>query len=88
MKHQIRAVLTSMHKDPDAMKELHKGCIERFVPVQDEDYDDIRAMFQRVQALTEVALSSDTPIAQTSSTDPVMQPLDRQTCQNAQVKTE
>lgn len=49
LKQRVRAALVSMHEDPLAVKELHKGCIERFVPVCDADYDDLRAMFARVQ---------------------------------------
>ena len=49
LKQRVRAVLISMHEDPRAAKELNKGRIERFVPVCDADYDDLRAMFARVQ---------------------------------------
>jgi phosphonate transport system substrate-binding protein len=49
LKREIQAVLVTLHKDPVAVEELRKGAIERFVPVVDEDYDDIRAMWQRVQ---------------------------------------
>ncbi len=49
LKQSVRAVLIAMHEDPHAAKELRKGCIEHFVPVRDADYDDLRAMFARVQ---------------------------------------
>ncbi|MDQ2884827.1 MAG: PhnD/SsuA/transferrin family substrate-binding protein [Chloroflexota bacterium] len=49
LKQRVRTVLVSMHKDPLAAKELHKGCIERFIPMRDADYDDLRTMFARVQ---------------------------------------
>jgi phosphonate transport system substrate-binding protein len=49
MKQRIQMVLLSMHEDPSAAKELHKGQIECFAPVRDEDYDDIRAMVALVQ---------------------------------------
>jgi phosphonate transport system substrate-binding protein len=52
LKQRVRAVLIAMHEDPHAAKELRKGCIERFVPVRDADYDDLRAMFARVQQVT------------------------------------
>ncbi len=52
LKRRVRTVLVSMHEDPLVAKELHKGCIERFVPVRDADYDDLRAMFARVQQAT------------------------------------
>lgn len=50
MKQQIQRILLSMHKDPHAAKELHKGHIESFVAVQDRDYDDIRTMFALTQS--------------------------------------
>lgn len=50
IKHQLQAVLVALHHDSYALSKIHKGSIERFVPVTDEHYQDIRAMFQRVQA--------------------------------------
>lgn len=41
--------LITLHHDHHAVSQLHKGSIERFVPVTDEHYQDIRAMFLRVQ---------------------------------------
>jgi phosphonate transport system substrate-binding protein len=52
LKQCVRAALISMHEDSHVAAELHKGCIERFVPVCDADYDDLRAMFARVQQAT------------------------------------
>jgi phosphonate transport system substrate-binding protein len=52
LKRRVRTVLISMHEDPLSAKELHKGCIERFVPVYDADYNDLRIMFARVQQAT------------------------------------
>ncbi len=49
IKHHIQSVLLSMHKDPDAAQELRKGRIVCFMPVQNGDYNDIRAMFARAQ---------------------------------------
>ncbi|HEV2653910.1 MAG TPA: PhnD/SsuA/transferrin family substrate-binding protein, partial [Ktedonobacteraceae bacterium] len=49
LKERVRTVLVSMHEDTRASKELRKGRIERFVPVRDADYDDLRTMFARVQ---------------------------------------
>ncbi len=49
LKHRIRAALLSMHEIPSAALELQKGRIERFVAVEDENYNDIRAMFAQVQ---------------------------------------
>jgi phosphonate transport system substrate-binding protein len=40
----IRRVLLEMHQDPRAQVALAHGFVERFVPVADETYDDIRRM--------------------------------------------
>ena len=52
LKRCVRTALLSMHEDVRAAKELSKGCIERFVPVCNRDYDDLRGMFARVQQVT------------------------------------
>jgi phosphonate transport system substrate-binding protein len=44
LKTEVRAVLLSMGDDPAARTKLAHGFVERFVPVLDEDYDDVRAM--------------------------------------------
>lgn len=44
LKAAIRAALLAMGDDPVARARLAHGFIERFVPVTDEDYDDVRAM--------------------------------------------
>jgi phosphonate transport system substrate-binding protein len=44
LKRDIQEVLLTMHEDPQAAKALRAGAIERFVPVKDEDYNDIRVM--------------------------------------------
>lgn len=44
MKAKIRATLLGMDSDPLARAELGRGFVERFVPVTDTDYDDIRRM--------------------------------------------
>lgn len=49
LKADIQAVLLNMHHDPHAQAALRTGLIKRFVPVQDENYDDIRYMFAVVQ---------------------------------------
>ncbi len=51
LKCRMREALISMHLDPVAACGLHAGLIERFVVVTDGDYQDIRAMFARVQAV-------------------------------------
>jgi phosphonate transport system substrate-binding protein len=40
----LRAALLQMGDDPAARKALARGFVERFVPVTDGDYDDIRMM--------------------------------------------
>ncbi|GAC1364414.1 MAG: hypothetical protein NVSMB44_23700 [Ktedonobacteraceae bacterium] len=49
LKHAMREVLTTLHHDPFSARALREGGIERFVPVDDAWYDDIRHMFARVQ---------------------------------------
>jgi phosphonate transport system substrate-binding protein len=44
LRQDIQAVLTEMHQDRDAKALLERGFIDRFVAVQDQDYDDIRQM--------------------------------------------
>jgi len=48
LKSRMREALITMHGDPEAASALHLGKIERFVLVTDDDYQDIRAMFERV----------------------------------------
>ncbi len=44
LKCDIQSVLAEMHLDGEARVQLDRGFIDRFVAVQDLDYDDIRAM--------------------------------------------
>jgi phosphonate transport system substrate-binding protein len=44
VKAAMRALLVRMGDDPIVRSELDKGFVERFVPVTDTDYDDIRRM--------------------------------------------
>ena len=44
LKRDIQGVLVEMHCDSEARAYLDRGFIDRFVPVQDSDYDDIRVM--------------------------------------------
>jgi hypothetical protein len=39
-----------MHADPVAMLGLSHGLVERFAPVADADYDDIREMLAATEA--------------------------------------
>ncbi|GCE18170.1 hypothetical protein [Dictyobacter kobayashii] len=57
MKREIQNVLIHMHEDPQQAALLHAGGIERLVAIEDEDYNDIRAMFARVQAAEQPAIS-------------------------------
>jgi ABC-type phosphate/phosphonate transport system substrate-binding protein len=41
---QIRAVLLSLHEDPNVMDSLAEGLVKRFVPVSGSSYEDIRRM--------------------------------------------
>ena len=49
-KDDLRAVLVEMAGDPAAREALARGFVERFVPVTDRDYDDIRAMRAAAEA--------------------------------------
>jgi phosphonate transport system substrate-binding protein len=49
LKQRARSALLAMHRDPQAVRELRKGQIKRFVAVTDETYDPLRQMFARVQ---------------------------------------
>jgi phosphonate transport system substrate-binding protein len=44
LKAALRAALLRLGNDPSARKELDRGFVDRFVPVTDRYYDDIRAM--------------------------------------------
>ncbi len=46
----IRAVLLEMAEDPEAREQLAYGFVERFAPVSDATYDDIRRMLTIVKA--------------------------------------
>jgi phosphonate transport system substrate-binding protein len=46
LKQDIQSVLAEMHHEPDARAQLDRGFIDRFVAVQDSDYDDIRDMLK------------------------------------------
>lgn len=50
LKCQLREALVTLHHDDYVVSQLHKGSIERFVPVTGDYYQDIRDMLLRVQA--------------------------------------
>ncbi|MFI5329475.1 MAG: phosphate/phosphite/phosphonate ABC transporter substrate-binding protein [Desulfobaccales bacterium] len=47
-KERIRQILFSMHQDPEGKKILAELMIDRFIAPQDEWYDNLRQMYQRV----------------------------------------
>lgn len=50
LRRQIKEALLAIHTDPFFAQRLHEGQIERFVPIPDEQYNDIRGMYDRVHA--------------------------------------
>ena len=63
LKDQIRDLLVTLGDDPTARPALDHGLVDRFVPVDDAAYDDIRAMLVTIQAagwtsLTQTAIES------------------------------
>jgi phosphonate transport system substrate-binding protein len=44
LKQDIQSTLVELHHDPSGRAYLDRGFIDRFVPVRDSDYDDIRGM--------------------------------------------
>ena len=47
LKERLRNTLITMHEDEYMADRLHEGLIERFVPITDKQYDDIRVMQKR-----------------------------------------
>jgi phosphonate transport system substrate-binding protein len=50
LKEQLREALITMHEDEYMADRLHEGLIERFVPIIDKQYDDIRMMQRRTKS--------------------------------------
>lgn len=50
LKSDVRDVLLALGDDPAARPHLDRGFVERFVPVCDSDYDDLRAMVAACEA--------------------------------------
>jgi phosphonate transport system substrate-binding protein len=44
LKAQLRSLLLEMHQSRASRAVFAHGCVEKFVPIKDRDYDDIRAM--------------------------------------------
>ncbi len=49
VRRKLREAFLAMHEDRVLAQQLDHGLIERFTPISDEHYHDIRAMYQRVQ---------------------------------------
>lgn len=49
LKSSLRTLLIAMDQDPEAKTQLARGCIEKFVAVEDSDYDPIREMLQAAE---------------------------------------
>lgn len=49
LKAQLRKTLITMHDDEYMANKLHEGLIERFVPITDKHYDDIRMTQKRTK---------------------------------------
>lgn len=49
LKSSLRTLLIDMDQDPEAKTQLARGCIEKFVAVEDSDYDPIREMVKAAE---------------------------------------
>jgi phosphonate transport system substrate-binding protein len=49
VKARLREVFLTMHEDPEGRAILAEGLLARFLPVDDHDYDPIRAMVQQAR---------------------------------------
>ena len=50
LKDDLRAALLALDGEPESRAALEYGLVERFVPIADADYDDIRAMLAVAEA--------------------------------------
>jgi phosphonate transport system substrate-binding protein len=50
LKSDLQAVLLTIHNDPGVRRQLARSLVERFVPMTDSAYDDIRAMLAAAEA--------------------------------------
>jgi phosphonate transport system substrate-binding protein len=57
LKDQVRELLVELGDDPTARPWLDHGLIDRFRPVDDGDYDDIRAMLAVIEAARWISLT-------------------------------
>ena len=49
LKDQVRELLVTLAGDPAARPVLDYGLIDRFAPISDDAYDDIRAMLATIE---------------------------------------
>ena len=64
LKEQVQNLLVELGDDPTARTTLAQGLVDRFTPVDDAAYDDIRAMLATIEAagwtsLTQVAMAPE-----------------------------
>jgi phosphonate transport system substrate-binding protein len=57
----LRDTMLTMHDDPAARHQLASGSIQRFVPIDDGSYNDIREMRRVIEASGLVGLGEPTP---------------------------
>ena len=60
LKDEVRELLVTLGEDPTARPLLAHGFIDRFGPVDDAAYDDIRAMLATIQAAGWTSLTQTT----------------------------
>ncbi len=56
LREDVQSIFTTMHSDSRAADVLRRGFIDHFVAVQDQDYDDIRAMLAVCEAANFLSL--------------------------------
>jgi ABC-type phosphate/phosphonate transport system substrate-binding protein len=61
LKTQVRELLVGLGEDPTARPLLAHGLIDRFTPVGDAAYDDIRAMLATIEAAGWTSLTQTMP---------------------------
>jgi ABC-type phosphate/phosphonate transport system substrate-binding protein len=61
LKDQVRGLLVGLGEDPTARPLLAHGLVDRFAPVDDTAYDDIRAMLATIEAAGWTSLTQTMP---------------------------
>jgi phosphonate transport system substrate-binding protein len=64
---QVRELLVGLGEDPTARPVLDYGLIDRFTPVSDTSYDDIRAMLTTIEAAEWTSLTQTMPNPDTAA---------------------